>query len=64
MRVTRTHTVYWDEGSVAPLNEAIAELRKDLDHRRPYIDSDAAAAMDTRLVLLESAAKLLTDWAD
>lgn len=64
MSATRTHTAYWDEDSVHPLLEEIRKLRTDLDSRRRYIDAGAAAAMNSRLVILEHAAGLLTDWAD
>lgn len=64
MTSTRTHTVYWDEDSVAPLLAEIAKLREDFEHRQRYVGAEAAAAMNGRLVLLEQAASLLTDRAD
>lgn len=64
MRTTRTHTAFWSEEQLAPLNAHIGELVKDWAERREYVPAELRIAGDVRVSLLRAAMTLAAEDAD
>jgi hypothetical protein len=63
LRMTRTHTVIFDQGLIGDVEEALDAVRSDWEQRSQYATSQAIEAAEARLQISEGLVSILRDRA-